>query len=227
MALMHPSAYFFISFPFADNSHYICSKTSASSATQANVKAFEENALGTEWPWCWLALLAVVFTGFYAVGSMEWNEFRIDRCESRRGQVSCPACRESLLLDVERKEDNFLQVCCTRSPLRPHAQITRRHTEWLQASLPIQDLLFSCIKRYAELYECHGLTGLSLQPQKRHPEEHFYFYFVLACLSCIALMHIRILLSLSPFNVFIILEIWCSAFYSHYKKELFDLGYWC
>lgn len=115
-------------------------------------------------------MVLVVFTGFYAVGSMEWNEFRIDRHESWRGQVSCPGCRESSLLDVERREDNFLQVSYTGSPLRPHAQITCRHTEWLQASLPIQDLLFFLHKKirrvvWASWFDWFVSTALETTPR--------------------------------------------------------------
>lgn len=50
---------------------------------------------------------------FKLLGSMEWNEIRIDQCETRRGQVTCPDCRESSRLEVERREDNFLLVFYT------------------------------------------------------------------------------------------------------------------
>lgn len=76
---------------------------------------------------------------FKLLGSMEWNEVRIDRWQTRRGRVSCSDCRESSCLEVGRREDNFLLVFYTRSPLRSHkpAQITHRHTKCVQVSVLI------------------------------------------------------------------------------------------
>lgn len=77
---------------------------------------------------------------FTLLGSAEGNEFRIDRGETRRGQVS--GCRESSRLEGERREDNFLLVFYTGSPLRSdkHAQITHRHTKCSQGSVLIGDV---------------------------------------------------------------------------------------
>lgn len=71
---------------------------------------------------------------FKLLGSEECNEVRIDRWETRRGQVSCSDCRESSRLEVERREDNFLLVFYTGSPLRSHrpAQITHERTKCSQ-----------------------------------------------------------------------------------------------
>lgn len=110
------------------------------------------------------------FLDFKLWGSMERNEFRIDRCETQRGQVSCSDCRESSRLQVERREDNFLLVFYTGSPLRSHkhAQITHRHTKCLQVSVLSGDLRFVWHKK-AESWDDGGLTVLLLKPRKQHP----------------------------------------------------------
>lgn len=78
---------------------------------------------------------------FTLLGSAEGNEFRIDRGETRRGQVSG---LPRIITSGRGEEGGQLPaiVFYTGSPLRSdkHAQITHRHTNCSQGLVLIGDL---------------------------------------------------------------------------------------
>lgn len=146
---------------------------------------------------------------------MDWNEFRIDWCETWRCRVSCSGCRESSALEAERREDNFLQVSYSGSPLmsHKHAQITCRDTEYCRRQCWFKIYSFFV---YIKRQSCNNLVIwlVSLLNHRNNTHRSVFICVLCWCISlCIALMHIRMLLTRSAHSIFIIMEIWCSTFY--------------
>lgn len=147
---------------------------------------------------------------------MEWNEFRIDWCETRRGRVSCSGCRESSVLEAERREDNFLQVSYSGSPLltHKHAQITCRDTQCRRRRCQFKVYSFLFTQKDTQSYNNLLIWLVSLLNYRNYTHRSVFICVLCwMCLSLHRLIHIRMLLTHSAHSIFIIMEIWCSNIY--------------